>query len=258
MKKKKLSIILLVALLILCVVGIILGMTASISPKKMAAQIRTEVITDIQNNNNTADVAAVNSKADEMGLPLAEAVELFASEKANDILTSRSKVVFGFSVIVALLAIATCAIAMMKKEYTTAMLSVGVMEGFFAIVFAMEPMRFSAFFSIDFWLLIISVCIAFIAIAYDVINRYSFDLEFRKRMRRLVIVVIADAVLATLCYFILGDVRADYVAGMLAKYDLSMVWYAIISIFCYAAYLIVFGALITILLAVSVKKNNKK
>ena len=257
MKTKKISTILLIALLVLAVGGLVLGLFASVATPKMAAQIRTEVITDIQNENNTPEVAAVNELAEKLEISLSEAVEMFANEMAKETLNDRATVVFIYSILVVLVTLVTLVISMIGKEYTKAMLSVGVMEAFFAIIFALEPMRFSVFFNIDFWLLIVMVAIAFIFIAMDVIIRWIIDGEFRKRMMRLVIVLVIDIVLATLFYFIFGDARAEYVSGMLAKYSLGMGWYAIISIFCYAAYVIVIGALLTILFASSLKKSKK-
>ena len=228
---KKISILLLIATAVLAFVALVLAMCGA-TP-----------VTDIANKLMLKDL---------------EITEIAAIENAHNILNAYGLWVGIISVLMAIVTFANVVISLIKKNYTLGFLTFAIMEVVYAVIFALEPVRFSAYFDIAFWALVIQILIDFVFIIIDIIRRTFIDVEYRKRAIILIIIGAADIVLSTIFFFLFGDRHADYVEGMLRKYDISMSLYAVVSIFAYGVYTIVFGALLAIAASLFMKSNKKR
>lgn len=229
-KKKILPIILLAATGLLAIIGILYAMGAA---------------------------TPINEIVNKLMLADENLMEPEALEKANAFLGVRVTIVAVIACLVAALSLFNLVLSLLRKTYTLGFLTVAIMEIAYAVYFAVEPMKFSAYFDLTFWMLIVISCISFVFIFIDIIRRFLMDPEYRKRGFILIIIGVADIVLSTIFYFLLGDARASYVEGMLRKYELSMGLYAIVSIFAYAVYTIVIGAVLAIAASIFMKSNKK-
>lgn len=228
---KKLSIILLIATAVLAFVALVLALCG--------ATPVTDVVKELMLND-------------------LDILEEAAYEKATATLNAYGLWVGIFSVLIAIVTFANVVISLIKKNYTLGFLTFAIMEVTYAVIFALEPVRFSAYFDIAFWALVIQILIDFVFIIIDIIRRIIIDVEYRKRAIILIIIGVADIVLSTIFFFLFGDRRADYVEGMLRKYDISMSLYAVVSIFAYGVYTIVIGALLAIATSIFMKSNKKR
>lgn len=229
--KKRLPIILLAVTGVLAIIGILVAIGAATPIMKMAEKLMI------------ADEKLMEPDA----LILAEAI-----------LTRRAIIVGIIACLMAVTSLANLVFTLIQKKFTLGFLTVAIMETAYAIFFAIEPMRFSAYFDIAFWMLIVTSCVSFVFYAIDLIHRTLIDVEYRKRLIIIVTILAIDFVLSTIFYFLFGDARADYVEGMLEKYEISMGLYAVVSIGAYAVYTIVIGAVLAIAASISIKSNKKK
>ena len=230
-KKNTLPIVLLIAGAVLAVIGILFAGNAA-TP-----------ITDIVNKLMLANE---------------NLTEVDAMDKANSIIAGR---VTGVAIIACLLAVVSLCnlvISLLKKTYTLGFLTVAVMEIAYAIYFAFEPVKFSAYFDLTFWMLIVVSAISGVFILIDIIRRFLMEADYRKRAIILIIIGVVDIVLSTIFFFAFGDNRASYVEGMLRKYEISMALYSVVSIFVYGVYTIVIGAVLAIAASIFMKSNKKR
>lgn len=231
-KKKILPIILLAATGLLAIIGVFFAMGA--------ATPITEVVNNLLQNPKYVDL-------DDMQL----------DEMAQAYLGVRVTIVAVIACVVAALSLCNLVISLLRKTYTLGFLTVAIMEIAYAVYFAIEPVKLSAYFDLTFWMLIVISCISFVFIFIDIIRRFVMDPEYRKRGFILIIIGVVDIVLSTIFFFAFGDNRASYVEGMLKKYEISMALYSVVSIFVYGVYTIVIGAVLAIAASIFMKSNKK-